>query len=292
MTRAESKTALPAGVGIARVNYEDDGQSLTSALKGQQFLVITLPARGPPNLHSKIVQAAAKAGVPYIMPNAFGFDFQHEFFREDPYTAGAIKNFDEIKRLGLSYISMTCGFWYEWSLALGEPWFGFDIKNRKVTFFDDGKLKISISTWKQCGRALAGLLSLPENGASPSVSQWKNKTIYIASFTISQRDMLDSLNRVLKTTDKDWVITHEPTDKRFQDGREEMQKGQMTGFAKSMYSRVFFPNGAGNHERDRGLDNDLLSLSKEDLDEATKRTVEMVDDGWTARIYKEFGIED
>ena len=290
VTRADSKTALPAGVEIARVNYEDDGQSLTSALKGQQFLVITLPARGPPDLQSKIVKAAADAGVPYVMPNAYGFDFQHEFFNEDPYTVGSRKIFDQLKSLDLSHIVMTCGFWYEWSLALGESWFGFDITNRKVTFFDDGKTPITVSTWRQCGRALAKFLSLPESDASPSVSQWKNKTLFVASFTVSQRDMLDSLNRVLKTTDKDWQITHEPSDKRLQEGIAEMQKGMVTGFAKSMYSRVFMPKGVGNHEAVRGLDNEKIGLPKEDLDEATKKTVQMIDDGWNTRILKEFGL--
>lgn len=282
VTRADSKGTLPTGVKIAQVNYDDDDQnSLVSALQGQQFLVITLSVRAPRDLHSKIVKSAAKAGVPYIMPNAYGFDILNKKLgEEDLYGATSLQRCQEIEDLGVSYIAMVCGFWYEWSLALGEQWFGFDIKNKKVTFFDDGKTVINTSTWNQCGRALAALLSLPENEGSPAVAQWKNKPFYIASFRLSQRDMLDSIHRVTGTTDKDWEITHEPSAQRKKDGLEEMKNGIQTGFAKAMYSRIFFPTGDGDFESSRGLDNELIGLPKEDLDEATKRAVEMVESGW------------
>lgn len=164
---------------------------------------------------------------------------------------------------------------------MGEQWYGFNIKDRKVTFFDDGETKINTSTWIQCGTALAALLSLPVDGASPSLSDFKNKPFYISSFLISQRDMLDSLNRVLGTTDSDWDIKYEASAKRVQDGQAEFAAGDRAGFAKMMYSRVFFPNGGGNFEATQTLANGVLGLPKEDLDEATARSVAMVESGWT-----------
>lgn len=55
--------------------------------------------------------------------------------------------------------------------------------------------------------------------------------------------MLDSLHRVLGTKDSDWQISKQPSNMRYQEGLEEMKRGQRTGFAKSMYARVFYPNG-------------------------------------------------
>ena len=164
--------------------------------------------------------------------------------------------------------------------GLGEYWFGIDIRTRKATFFDDGKRKITSSTWQQCGNALAALLSLPESGASPSLSDWKNKPLYISSFTVSQRDMLDSLHRVMGTKDSDWEIKYEETSTRYKRGKDEMKEGKITGFATQLYTRQFFPDGAGEFGNKRELCNDLLSLPKEELDEATKRTVDMVQSGW------------
>ena len=282
LTRPDSKSTPPAGVKTVHVNYEDDdGESMTAALKGHQFLIITLSVFAPPDTHGKIVKAAAKAGVPYIMPNVYGFDLQNKKLGEESmYGLTGLEYCAEIESLGASYVAMVCGFWYEWSLALGESWFGFDVKNKKVTFFDDGETRINTSTWRQCGRALAALLSLPVTGAEPAIEQWKNKLLPFSSFRVSQRDMLDSLHRVLGTADKDWEIKREPTAQRYKDGIEEMQNGMFTGRAKAMYTRVFYPNGDGDFEASMGLENDVLGLPKEELDEATKRAVEMVESGW------------
>lgn len=217
------------------------------------------------------------------MPNVYGFDAWNpkSYSPELSISAAGLKYCTEIETLGASYTAMVCGFWYEWSLTIGEQWYCFTIKDRKVTFFDDGQTLINTSTWDQCGRALAALLSLPESGVSPALSDWNNKPLYISSWKISQRDMLDSLHPVLGTSDKDWTITYEPTAQRYKDGLAEMQKGDMRGFAKALYAHVFTPNGCGEYETSKGLVNDILGLPKEDLDEATRRVINMVESGWT-----------
>ncbi|KAH8680400.1 hypothetical protein BGZ61DRAFT_590681 [Ilyonectria robusta] len=282
LTRADSKGQLPEGIKAVKVDYDDEA-SIVEALKGQQFLVITLSVTAPQDLHGRIVVAAAKAGVPMVMPNAYGYPMDRKNMdAEDTFAAGLLSKIEEAERLGLSTFTLSCGFWYEWSLALGEQWFGFTIKDQKVTMFDDGKRVVTVSTWEQCGRALAGFLSLPESGASPCVGDYTNSNILINSFQVSQRDMLDSLHRVLGTSDSDWDITYESVEKRMQDGTEELKKGMMTGFAKVLYARGF---DAANKNRDyaatSSMANGILGLPKEDLDEATKRAVDMVRSGWT-----------
>ena len=281
LTRQDSQAKLPDGVHAIRVNYDDDA-SLIKALDGQQFLIITLSVQAPPDLHKRITAAAGKAGVPYIMPNAYGNPISPAGIKKyDVYGSSVIERVNDVKSAGSSSVTLACGFWYEWSLALGEPWFGFTINDRKVTFFDDGKRTITVSTWEQCGRAIAGLLSLPESGATPSLAQFKNKDVLINSFRVSQRDMLDSLHRVLGTTDADWEIRYETSEKRIADGAADMANGVFTGFAKMLYGGAFLP---ANEESDFAgimeLANDILGLPREDLDEATKRAVDMIQGGW------------
>lgn len=285
LVRPDSTSTIPNGVQTTHIDYNDEA-SLVSALEGQHFLAITLSVFAPPDLHSKLVRAAAKAGVPYVMPNIYGGDILNENLREAKIY-DVESRYQEIAELGVSsYIVMCCGFWYEWSLALPPPWFGFDIGAKKVTFYDDGKTRINVSTWIQCGKAIVGLLSLKElpedeNDNSPTVSQWKNKPLYISSFKVSQRDMLDSIHRLMGTTDMDWEIDFEPSDVRYEKGKEEMKSGIRTGLAKQMYARCFFPNGDGDFEAARGLDNELIGIEKEDLDVATKRALDMVESGWS-----------
>lgn len=56
--------------------------------------------------------------------------------------------FSTLSKGNSSYVAITTGFWYEWSLAIG-PAFGIDLDKRTVTFFDEGETKISTSTWPQ-----------------------------------------------------------------------------------------------------------------------------------------------
>ena len=134
-----------------------------------------------------------------------------------------------------------------------------------------------------CGKAVASFLNLPEkkSGKGPAVEDWKNKQIFLSSFHISQRDMLNSLHRVMGTSDSDWEIVYEPTMQRYEAGLKEMKEGQLTGFAKAMYTRYFFPSKDGDFQKDHELANKALGIEEESLDEATKRAVDMVQRGWT-----------
>lgn len=291
LTRPDSTSSFPSGVKVVKADYSNH-DSLVSALRGQDFLIITLAVGAPPNLHSDIVKAAVEAGIPYIMPNSYGYVSSGNkiLLERDQYAAATVQKCTEIESLGAAYVDMCCGFWYEWSLSMPEQWYGFTIKDRKVTFFDDGKTKIQTSTWLHCGKALASFLSLPvkAEGQGPAIEQWKNKPLVISSFKVSQRDMLDSLHRVLGTKDSDWEIRYEDSAKRMVDGQEELKKGDIRGFAKGMYSGLFnFTKENGFGDMDVDSTNKVLDLPKEDFDEATKRTVDMVNDGFAEKVFGE-----
>ncbi|KAI8952712.1 NAD(P)-binding protein [Xylaria longipes] len=279
LTRSGIGKKIPGGVKVIEVDYSNES-SLVAALQGQQFLAIVLAASAPSETHSIIVQAAAKAGVSYIMPTTYGADITNkDLVRDDIYHRGAIVKVKEIESLGLNHIAMACGFWYEWSLALGENYFGIDIKSKKATLFDDGTAKISASTFRQCGRAFAALLSLPESGGTVSLSDWKNKPLRFASFRVNQQDILASVQRAQGTSGEDWDIQPEPSKSRVTDGLASLQKGDFTGFVKAMYSRAFYPGGDGDLEHGHVISNEVLGLPREDLDEITKDVVKKVESG-------------
>lgn len=245
---------------------------MIAALQGQDFLVITLALSAPPDTHSKLVRAAGKAGVPYIMPNAYGTDFYGNpgLMDDIPALKYILANVKEIEEVGSSWIGLTPNFWYEYSLGIGPSTYGFDFANKTATFFDDGTAKVNTTTWPQTGRALAALVNLkrlPEdqNDSSVTLAQFCNRPVYISSFTLNQREMLDSINKVMGQTDDDWKILYQPTAERYVEGMKELASGDTTGFLKAMYARVFDPVGKGTFE----THNHVLGLPKEDLDEAT-----------------------
>jgi hypothetical protein len=279
ITRPESANKLPSGVRVVRVNYtsetEEDTAALIDALRGQQVLLITMSHKAL-GTTTTLIHAAAKAGVPYILPNWYGHDANNKKLISDSMMTGLLANAELIKELGVSsYFLLVCNFWYEFSLGGGPDRYGFDFTKRSMTFYDDGDVKINTSTWPQCGRAIVNLMSLKqvpddEKDASPTISQFRDDCVYISSFRLSQRDMFESVKRVTGTVDEDWTIEKRDTTATYKEGLEQVKTGNHAGWMKMGYSRMFFPNGDGDYESGKGTHNDVLGLGVEDLDEATR----------------------
>ncbi|KAK7745229.1 hypothetical protein SLS62_009858 [Diatrype stigma] len=284
ITRENSQAVIPAGVKVAKVNY-DDRASLVAALRGQEVLIITLSVLSPKDTSLKLVEAAAEADVPWILPNEWGSDYQSnpalgEAILLGPASAAVRQRIEDLGRS--AWIGVACGFWYEFSLGGTKNRYGFDFDERSVVFFDDGTFPIETTTWPQVGRTVAKLLSLKthpdpdsgegRDGKSPvTLATYRNTYVRVSSFTISQKDMFESVLRVTGIRPEDWTITYESSAQRYKDGMAAMQAGDMGGFARAMYSRAFFPEGSARLvQGGRKLDNEALGLPQEDLDEFTR----------------------
>lgn len=280
---------------MAYINY-DDTKTIVEALQGIQALVITLSVSAAQNTESKLLQAAAEAGVPYVIPNWNAQDpssvslLDAVFVRAKCYDAREL-----VQKLGVSsWIQMACGFWYEFSLSFGPDAFGFDFENRKVNWLDGGDTKITSTTWQQCGRAMAALLSLPrlplhEGDDTPTLAQFCNDVFYIESFEISQKDMFDSVKRVTGTSDEDWTFSNGTARDRYEEAIKAVQSGDMSGYTKLLYSRVLYPDDPGNFSSK--VQNSILKLPMEDLDERTRVAVEMAAKKSTSQYVNETSNE-
>ncbi|KAI1035489.1 hypothetical protein LB504_005818 [Fusarium proliferatum] len=288
LTRKDSDATFPAGVNVAKVDYNDEA-SLVSTLKGHDSLVITLaftPDMG--EIHSKIVRAAVKAGVLYLIPNAFTTDvvLDNQSVGDEigvgTFIRKLLKDIDSIG--SISWTLLVTGLWYEFSVASPSDWLGFDLKGRKVQMFDDGRRQINMSTWPQLGRAVAAFLSMKkmpddDKDFSTTLEVFHKKPLYVSSFLINQREILDSIERVTHTTDLDWDITYESTSERVATGRDQFSKGNHRGMAKAYYARLHYPGREAIYEHK--LHNDVLGVPKENVDDATMTALDMSQRGWS-----------
>jgi NmrA-like family len=278
ITRADSANPIPSTLTKVKVDYNDP-TSLSGALKGIDVLIITMAVDAPPDTQAKLLQAAADAKVPWVLPNEWGIDHQDEAVAKETLIGGnIIKARDLVDSLGVSsWIAVCCGFWYEYSLSL-PPCYGFDFKQKKAIFFDKGTTRLNTSTWELCGKAVAKVLQLPITSASgPSLSDYKNGPLPISSFAITQRSILDSVHRVLGDKDEDWTIEYEDVKQRWADGMSELKQPEKygrSGFAKLLYARLFYPEEPGFFEKRLTLANEVLGLPQEDFDFCTKRAIE------------------
>ncbi|KAH6881667.1 hypothetical protein BKA58DRAFT_327783 [Alternaria rosae] len=286
VTRAESKATFPSGVSVARIDY-DSPDTIVKALTGQDALVITMSVFGG-NAQEKLIRGAAQAGVPWILPNEFGMYNTEEIQNE---TIGPGKTIARklIESLGVSsWIGVTSGFWYEYSLSGG--YYGIDIPKREIVYFDDGKQRMNACTWPQTGLAVANLLSLPvsaSDGNGLTLGQYRNSMIFVSSFALNQREMFEAVQKVTGTTERDWKITSEPLKQRLATARERMMMGDRMSFATALYTRYFIDE-AGLFERDHKLSNEDLRLPKEDLNEATKRAVDLAKSDFHTKMYSNY----
>lgn len=282
---------MPSGVEVRKVNY-DDKSSLVSALKGHDLFIITMGALAPAEMHTKLVEAAAEAEIPWVVPNEWGGKTNDDALNKDVIIGvGKKKEREYMEKLGLSWISFVCGFWYEFSLSGGTERYGFDLNKRSVTWFDDGNVRLDTSTFPQVARAVANFLALKilpedENDKSPTISHWRNNFVHFSSFTVSQKDMFESVLRVTGTKASDWEQKTVDVKQWYADGVARLQKGDTTGFGQLLYGRMFFPDSPVDFDK-QGIerDNEKLGLPKEDLDEFTKLAVEMAKDGYMEKQY-------
>lgn len=81
------------------------------------------------------------------MPNSCAGDIEHIRLEADTLLGPIAKAArEQIEQLGMQWLTLCCGFWYDYSLAGGKARFGFDFDEHTLTMYDDGNTKISVST--------------------------------------------------------------------------------------------------------------------------------------------------
>lgn len=108
--------------------------------------------------------------------------------------------------------------------------------------------------------------------SAASLSDHKNKYIYINSFYISQNEMLAAVQRATGTKPDDWDIMHTPADDFIKEGRERTAKGDRWGMVNVLYGSTF-KKGLGDKFYGRELANKKLGLEEENLEEVVERVV-------------------
>lgn len=97
-----------------------------------------------------------------------------------------------------------------------------------------------------------------------------NKYIYISSFTVSQNNILQSLEKI---TGKTWTVNKADTKKGEREGREKLAKGDFSGFRELLACLMHGEDTGGDFTGSpEGVANELLNLPNEDLD----KTIEAI----------------
>jgi len=80
--------------------------------------------------------------------------------------------------------------------------------------------------------------------------------------------------RVTETKADEWSTSYIPSKQRYCEGLEDIKQGKKIGYAKMMYTRVFYQDGCGNFSKHKRTLKAVLGLPEESLDEFTSRAIE------------------
>ena len=141
---------------------------------------------------------------------------------------------------------------------------GADLKTKTFTRWDDGETPWTTTNLATIGKGIVALLQ-PENYSSTA-----NKYIYINSYTITQNQLLASLQ---KATGSEWTLKTVQSKDIVDKAHEDIKNGNI---ADAIYpliqASILGPVSYGDF-RPSGFSNDAFGLPKEDLDEDVKNVL-------------------
>lgn len=267
--RPEAASTFPVGITVKKGNLRDEA-FLTEVLKGQDVLVLMPPLAQLVELQEPAIRAAANAGVPYILPSEFGPDpFAVQLVEENELLIAKKRIRDLIESIGVSsWISIAVGPWLD--AGLNQGLWGIEPKARKATIWRGADAKVNTATISHTAEAVAAVLSLPE----AELAKYKNKAVYTPSFHLTQREILDAVQRATGTTDADWDIKTRDVNEVAREYEDKISQGDgVAPFVKFFITHFLEGHGGDfNHKvHSTELEKlEQLGLHKEDLVQAIR----------------------
>jgi hypothetical protein len=81
------------------------------------------------------------------------------------------------------------------------------------------------------------------------------------------------VQKVTKTTDADWTITHVDGQAWIDDGPVKIARGDFTGMFNIAYGNTMTEGHGGDYETTRGVSNRVLGLPGESLEDSVKEII-------------------
>ena len=258
LTRKESTSTFPEGVPVFKADYTDVS-SVKGAMEGQD-VVISMVGGIAAGDQQVFIDAAIAAGVKRFFPSEFGpYPRNSEFAALNhvvlPAKAGTV-DYLRSKESQISWSSLVTGAFFDWAMKVG--FFGFDLSSKTVTLIDGGTAVFTATNLSTIGKALIAMLDYAD--------ETKNQYVFVSSFNVSQKDILDVVEKV---DGHKWTVKHITSEEVIAEGERKLAAGDFTGIMGLTRGGAFGKQALGD-SRPYGLWDDKLGLPKEDIEQAVK----------------------
>ncbi|KAH8782695.1 hypothetical protein F5883DRAFT_625320 [Diaporthe sp. PMI_573] len=264
---SSSKTIFPPSVRVVSIPDDYPHDSLVAAFTNQDAVincVTTLAVR----TQLQIISAAAEAGVRRFVPSEYGLNNNNpaaralcSVFREK----GEVQDYLRTLEGRMEWMSFAVGMWLKWSAT--HEFLGMHIAERKFVLWDDGEGLFSTTTEENTALAVV-------NALTKKWEETKNKVVWLSDFAVSQKKLLEAVERCTGEKFKTELIDSESFTR-------EKQSAAAAGDGGATYSLIetgFVTGKYGGYlEKEGEIMNELLGLPKRSLDEVVKAAVEAVE---------------
>ncbi|KAH0421768.1 hypothetical protein CcaCcLH18_13242 [Colletotrichum camelliae] len=241
LSREGSAATFPKEAKVIKSDFSEG--SLVEALIGQDAVISMLPivALGE---QQKVAEAAIKAGVKRFIPSEYGSDSSSDLVVE------AVPFFQP-KKAQLDWLASQ-EYLISWTAIITGP---------IATLVDGGNTRFTTSTVAQIGRAIISVLKHP--------SETRNQLVFVESFTTTQREVLNALE---KSTRKDWKVKEETSENVRLDGFKRLGEGDIVGGGASVIMALVLGSEAlEDHTNVKGgMWNERLGLGVENVEDVVR----------------------
>ncbi|KAL5342745.1 hypothetical protein BJX70DRAFT_394586 [Aspergillus crustosus] len=251
LTRSDPATSppLPPNTTLKQVDYTSIS-SLTFALEGHDIAISTIAPSAIP-LQKPIIDAAIAAGVKRFIPA------EYAAMASDPSEKGQSLPFHapviEIRK----YLKKREGEIEHTIFAVGgflEMIFSMplvvDFPGRRVTFYDEGKHRFSVSRISTVAKAVVASLG--------KADETRNRVVRVQDAVLTQRKVYDLVQKW--TPGEEWTETHVNAEEQLNGILETLQKGFDPELIPGLFVAAFLGGRFGAEYDVSNLDNGLLGV--------------------------------
>lgn len=259
LTRNESASSFPESVPVFKADYTNVS-SVKAAMEGQD-VVISMVGGIAAGDQQVFIDAALAAGVKRFFPSEFGpYSRNPEFAALNPHVLphkSATVDYLKSKESEMSWTSVVTGAFFDWAIQVG--FFGFDLASKTATLIDGGSSIFTTTTLLTIGKALVAILDHPD--------ETENHYVFLSSFNVSQKDILDVVEKV---DGQRWTIKHVTSEEVINRGKRRVAAGDFAGIMDLTTGGAFGKQALGD-ESQHGFWNDRLGLAKDDIEQVVRK---------------------
>ncbi|KAM0328649.1 hypothetical protein ACHAQA_005061 [Verticillium albo-atrum] len=262
ITRTGSSAIFPPGVTVVKTDFTLE--SLTGIFKGKDAVISMIPIASLAS-QAVVIEAAIAAGVKRFVPSEYGSDTDNEaviaavpFFEAKKKYLDLLRSKEDV----ISWTALFTGPFFDWGLPLGV--WGFDLSKKSARLIDGGNTRFTTSNGDQIGRSLAAILKHGDETA--------NKTVFVESFTTTQREVLAALEKV---TGETWQVEDVTSDSVRSEGIRLVGEGNLLAGGGALIQALVLGEAGLEDHTHQGVAqwNELLGLPKESVEATVERVL-------------------